>query len=63
MNGVSVASEGAGTAVVGWIVVYIDDFAIVALDPVSDLVKDAIAEVWRIPNKPTVPFGNNKTVE
>ena len=33
----------------GWIIVYVDDFAIVSSDPVSD--------------KPIVPFGSGKTVE
>ena len=45
---------------IGWVVAYVDDFATVVAEPVSDLVKDAIAKAWRITDKPTVPFGGGK---
>ena len=45
----------------GWVVVY--DFAIVASDPVIDLVRDVIAKKWRITDKPTISFGSGQKVE
>ena len=47
----------------GWIVVYVDDFAIASSDPVSELVKKAIEEKWKISDKPLVPFGSRKMAE
>ena len=47
----------------GWIIVYVDDFAIVADDSVSNLVNDAIEKKWQISDKPLVPFGSGRTVE
>ena len=47
----------------GWIIVCVDDFAIVADDSVSNLVKEAIEKKWQISDKPLVPFGSGRTVE
>ena len=48
---------------IGWIVVYVDGVAIIADDPAIDLVRDKIAQKWRITDKPTVSFGSGRTVE
>ena len=51
------------TQVVGWIVVYVDDFMIVGSNPVIDAATSAIKAKWRITDKPTVNFGSNESVE
>ena len=59
----SIAPEDAGAVAVGWIVVYVEDVAIIADDPVIDLARDKIAQKWRNTAKPTVSFGRGRTVE
>ena len=62
-HGSSIVAQAAGTSVLGWIIVYVDDFAIVASDAVSELVKQAIEKKWKISVKDIVPFGSGRSVE
>ena len=55
-HGSSCVAEAAGTSVLGWIIVYVDDFAIVADDSVPECAKTAIGKKWQLSDKPVVPF-------
>ena len=44
----SIASEGAGSSVLGWAIVYVDDFASVADDAMPEVAKQAIEKKWQI---------------
>ena len=47
----------------GVVVVYVDDFAVVSSDPVSELVKQAVEAKWKISDKPLAPFGSGLMAE
>ena len=63
-HGSPIAPEGVGSPhVSGGRIVYVDDFAIVSDEAVSELVNQAIESKWTISTKPLVPFGSGQTVE
>ena len=55
--------EVAESQCIGFLVTYVDDFLILASDPVIEQVRGVIEAKWRITEKPTVSYGSGCSVE
>ena len=55
--------EVAESQCFGYLATYVDDFQILASDPVIEQVRGVIEAKWRITEKPTVSFGSGSSVE